>query len=152
MSVVSFVPTLMDFSPQLAAGACALPVLYLGWRLGGSYLDDLCTRKFTVLRDLDSFGPEHARPDDKRIRGTAVICGGSIAGLWTALVAADHFEDVLIVEPEAWVDSEEGRSNTYDENGVYVENSRQCARARVMQYRADHGTRFIVNQHPDIDS
>ena len=66
----------MEFSPQLAATACALPAALLAWRLGGSALDKYFTDKLTVLNDLDSLGPAHARPDDKRIRGTAVICGG----------------------------------------------------------------------------
>lgn len=70
----------MDFSSQLAASACALPAALLAWRLGGSALDKFFTRKFTVLDDLDSLGPAHARPDDKRIRGTAVICGGRYIG------------------------------------------------------------------------
>lgn len=66
--------------------------------------------------------------------------GNSISGLWSALIAADHFENVLIIEPEAWVfTEEEGRSNTYNEKGVYIENSRQHTRSRVVQYHAHHG-------------
>lgn len=62
----------------------------------------------------------------------------SIAGLWSALIAADHFENVLIIEPEAWVFTEEGTSNTYDEKGVYIENSEVYPRSRVAQYKAHH--------------
>ncbi|KAH8117861.1 hypothetical protein DFH11DRAFT_1503246 [Phellopilus nigrolimitatus] len=122
--------------PQLAAGACALPIILIAWRVCGSYLNRFFTRKFTVLHDVDNLGK--ARTEQNRIKGTAVICGGSIAGLWTARIAADHFEDVLIVEPEAWVHTEEGQSNTCDKAGEYVESSREHVRTRVMQYDADH--------------
>ncbi|KAL5526456.1 hypothetical protein ACEPAF_8179 [Sanghuangporus sanghuang] len=134
----------MDYSPHLAATALALPATFIAWRLLGSFLDKSFTRKFTVLHDLDKLGPAHARPDEKRIRGTVVICGGSIAGLWSALVAADHFENVLIIEPEAWVFTEEGKSNTYDRNGVYIEDSREHARSRVAQYNAHHAFQPIA--------
>lgn len=58
---------------------------------------------------------------------------GSIAGLWTARVAADHFEDVLVIEPEEWVGSELGRSNPFDANGDRIEDNAP-PRTRVMQY------------------
>lgn len=147
----------MDNLPNLAAaGACALPLLYTAYRFGGQALDDFCVRKFTVLPDIDKLG--QPRRDENRIRGTVVICGGrsassldfasylcyiklgaSIAGLWTALVASDHFEDVLILEPEAWLDTEEGRSNTYDEHGKSTNCPKNNVRTRVSQYHGLHG-------------
>ena len=73
-----------------------------------------------------------------------LTCHNSLAGLWSALVAADHFEDVLIIEPESWLHTEEGRSNIYDEDGTYIENSRQNTRTRVMQYNAIHGMGMVI--------
>ena len=48
------------------------------------------------------------RPSGKKIRGTVVIAGGSVAGLGAARSCYDHFEKVIIVEPEAWLATEEG--------------------------------------------
>ena len=131
---------------QVAAGA-AVPLASLAWRMAGKYLGDHFTRKFTVLHELEHIGV--ARPDNQRIKGTAVICGGrcvfcylkltlltvfvSIAGLWSALAAADHFEDVLIVEPEAWVGTDLGMSNSHDAAGERI-REKAPLRTRVMQY------------------
>ncbi|KIJ36221.1 hypothetical protein M422DRAFT_179637, partial [Sphaerobolus stellatus SS14] len=48
--------------------------------------------------DLSKLGMP--RNKSQRIRGTAVICGRSIPGLLTARICSDHFENVVIVEPE----------------------------------------------------
>lgn len=66
------------------------------------------------------------------------ILSYSIAGLWAARICADHFEKVIIVEPEAWLDTDEGRTPVYDSNGDYIESSRVHARTRVEQYTAAH--------------
>ena len=63
----------------------------------------------------------------------------SISGLWSALVASDHFEDVLIIDPEAWLATDEGRSNLYDCDGLLAQSSKKSVRTRVMQYQAIHG-------------
>ena len=57
----------------------------------------------------------------------------SIAGLWSARAATNHFEDVLIVEPEAWVGLEDGTSDSYDAHGDCVLEEAP-PRTRVMQY------------------
>lgn len=59
---------------QVAVGAVALPLALLAWRISGNYLNDYFTRKSTVLYELEHLG--EARPDSKRLKGTAVICGG----------------------------------------------------------------------------
>ena len=64
----------MDNFSNLAAGACALPLLYAACQLGGNALDDYFLRKYTVLPDIEHLA--QPRSDDKRIKGTAVICGG----------------------------------------------------------------------------
>ena len=63
----------------------------------------------------------------------------SISGLWAARICADHFENVAIIEPEAWLDTDEGTSPIYDGNGVYIESRKKKTRARVEQYTAAHG-------------
>ncbi|THH04060.1 hypothetical protein EW145_g5799 [Phellinidium pouzarii] len=105
-------------------------------RLCGVYLNQYFTRKTTVLYELEDIG--NARADEKRIKGTAVICGGSIAGLWAARVAADHFEEVVIIESEAWLGTEEGKTNILDTEGRPIKSRREHARSRVMQYAAVH--------------
>lgn len=64
----------------------------------------------------------------------------SIAGLWTARVCADHFEDVLVIEPELWT-GEDGESMEalYDENGERKDGVSATPRQRVMQYNSSHG-------------
>ncbi|KAF9021118.1 hypothetical protein BDZ89DRAFT_1138208 [Hymenopellis radicata] len=76
----------------------------------------------TGMNDLPFLGVK----TDTKIPGTAVVCGGSIAGLLTARACHDHFERVLIVEPEAWLSTEEGRL-------VHSRNQTQ-ARSRLIQY------------------
>ena len=109
--------------------------------------------KTTALNDLPNIGKPRSQ---KRIKGTAVVCGGrfvlnkrlfcilsdviaySIAGLWAARICADHFEDVVIVEPESWLGSEEGRTPPFNEAGERNSKS-HGSRTRVMQYKAAHG-------------
>ncbi|KAJ3552545.1 hypothetical protein NM688_g4098 [Phlebia brevispora] len=57
----------------------------------------------------------------KKIRGTAIICGGSISGLLAARVCSDHFTDVLIIDPEL------------------TEVERTKPSARIAQYDSLHG-------------
>ncbi|KAJ7210450.1 hypothetical protein GGX14DRAFT_520458 [Mycena pura] len=71
------------------------------------------------------------RHPSQKIEGTAVICGGSIAGLLAARICHEHFERVVIVEPEPWVASEEGRKV----DGWVLTSQR----SRVMQYASFHG-------------
>ncbi|KAG9011470.1 hypothetical protein FRB94_008301 [Tulasnella sp. JGI-2019a] len=53
--------------------------------------------KLTVLKDLEHLGKTRK---DGKLPGTAVVCGGSISGLLAAAVCADHYEAVIVVEPE----------------------------------------------------
>ena len=55
----------------------------------------------------------------------------SIAGLATARVCHDHFERVVIVEPEAWLATEEGWKPDSDPT--------KRVRVRVLQYQALSG-------------
>ncbi|KAJ7289372.1 hypothetical protein C8J57DRAFT_1277510 [Mycena rebaudengoi] len=82
-------------SQILLAVLAAYLILLVSWHLLRRYL----IAKHTGLVDLPFLKSCHP---DKKIPGTAVICGGSIAGLLPARVCHDHFEHVLVVEPEAW--------------------------------------------------
>ena len=62
----------------------------------------------------------------------------SVTGLWAARLCADHFEDVVIVEPEAWLSSEEARTAPFNEKGEKNFDGKR-SRTRVMQYTSAHG-------------
>ncbi|KAG8873515.1 hypothetical protein FRB97_006658 [Tulasnella sp. 331] len=53
--------------------------------------------KFTIMDDIPSLGRDRK---DGKIAGRAVICGGSVAGLFAAAVCSHHFDSVVIIEPE----------------------------------------------------
>ncbi|KAK7453568.1 hypothetical protein VKT23_011845 [Stygiomarasmius scandens] len=96
-------------------------------------------KKETILSDLPFLGQERKQENkiQAAVHGAAVVCGGSLAGLLTARICADHFEKVYIVEPEAWVFT--------SEEGVQVESWKQKnKRTRVMQYYSAHGNLLPV--------
>ncbi|PBK99981.1 hypothetical protein ARMGADRAFT_1074807 [Armillaria gallica] len=83
--------------------------------------------KHTCVLEIDTLG---RRLHSQKIKGTAVVCGGSIAGLVAARVCHDHFEDVVIVEPETWLSSQDAkRTDAWNQ-----ENKR----TRIMQYGSLH--------------
>ncbi|KAK7450995.1 hypothetical protein VKT23_012672 [Stygiomarasmius scandens] len=108
--------------PQLA-GICII-LNYLARSLRKYLL-----KKETILLDLPLLG--EAREEANKIKGTAVICGGSIAGLLSARVCHDHFERVIIVEPEAWLCTEDARRHD--------SWNQKNKRTRIMQYNSTHG-------------
>ncbi|KLO08762.1 hypothetical protein SCHPADRAFT_944175 [Schizopora paradoxa] len=124
------------WSPKVLAIVAAPVLAVAAWKVTGSLLRSYFVGKFTVMKDLPNVGK--ARPDDERIRGTAVVCGGSIAGLWTARICADHFEDVLIVEPEAWLATEDGIAPVFDENGDRIKLTPEHQRTRLHQVFGAH--------------
>ncbi|KAJ6517275.1 hypothetical protein C8R47DRAFT_250943 [Mycena vitilis] len=67
------------------------------------------------LQQLSSLGQSRS----VMLPGTAIVCGGSIAGMMTARICADHFERVIIVDPEIQ-DAEKPKT-------------------RILQYKAAHG-------------
>ncbi|KAJ7485099.1 hypothetical protein B0H11DRAFT_1722338 [Mycena galericulata] len=116
-------------SKILLAVPAAYSVLLISWHLLRRHL----LAKHTGLTDLPLLKSRHP---DKKIPGTAVICGGSIAGLLTARVCQDHFERVLIVEAEAWVASKEGRK---------IDGWNQILpRTRVVQYSSLHACQSFL--------
>ena len=161
----SLPPPLMSFQGPLLLRSSLVVfttfLLRLGWRTLGTTLNKYFTRKMTILLDLDSIGK--SRPPSQKIKGTAVICGGrcvnsflflpffslnvdhlSIAGLWTARICADHFDEVLIVEPEEGLQAQENCNPVYDEKGDYNNAAGSLHRSRVSQYQAAHSSSFLV--------
>lgn len=57
-----------------------------------------------------------------------------IAGLWAARAASDHFENVIIIEPEAWAGSELGKSNPFSAKGTRIQANNTPPRTRISQY------------------
>ncbi|KAF7344200.1 hypothetical protein MVEN_01710500 [Mycena venus] len=111
----------------------ALPVAYSALLVSWHLLRHHLLAKHTGLPDLVRL---KSRQPDKKIAGTAVICGGSIAGLLTARVCHDHFERVLIVEAEEWVASEEGRK---------IDGwNQKLTRSRVLQYASLHACQSFL--------
>ncbi|KAF9021116.1 hypothetical protein BDZ89DRAFT_1019753 [Hymenopellis radicata] len=86
----------------------------------------------TAINDLPALGVAKKT----KIPGTAVVCGGSIGGLLTARVCHDHFERVIVVEPEAWLSTEEGRTT---ESWTQTQ-----VRSRLIQYHACHASYALL--------
>ncbi|EPQ25942.1 uncharacterized protein PFL1_06397 [Pseudozyma flocculosa PF-1] len=55
---------------------------------------------------VNMLGTKRAGP---KIKGTCVVAGGSLAGLLTARVAMDHFDKVVVVEPDSQLEERRGR-------------------------------------------
>src|SRR3990172_7577075 len=53
-------------------------------------------------------------------RNHAVVIGGSIAGLWTARVLADHFDRVTVIDRDHFPDSPEARKGVPQGRQVHV--------------------------------
>ncbi|KAJ7814291.1 hypothetical protein B0H14DRAFT_2522274 [Mycena olivaceomarginata] len=111
--------------PVLFAIVAAYTLLLMLWHLLRRHL----LNKHLGLSDLANM--ENSRPRNTKIQGSAVVCGGSIAGLLTARICHGHFESVVVVEAEAWVASEEGRKVRGWE--------RKLNRSRIVQYTSLHG-------------
>ncbi|TFL01115.1 hypothetical protein BDV98DRAFT_593521 [Pterulicium gracile] len=91
-----------------ATVACAI-ALHLNVRLQ--------TTQFWVHKELDTLGNNSGHAAR---RGKAVICGSGIAGLMAARECMDHFEQVVLVDPEF--------SKTLD----------GASKSRSMQYHSSH--------------
>ncbi|KAJ6522662.1 hypothetical protein DFH09DRAFT_1330462 [Mycena vulgaris] len=91
---------------SLALAACLLAV--------GVAWQKFCKSPPAWLAQLSLLG----QPSKHTLSGTAIVCGGSIAGIVTARICADHFERVIVIDPEIQ-DSEKPKT-------------------RIMQYHAAH--------------
>ncbi|KAF7367481.1 hypothetical protein MSAN_00811000 [Mycena sanguinolenta] len=75
----------------------------------------LCKSPASWLKQLDILG----RPGRHTLPGTAIVCGGSIAGIITARICADHFERVIIIDPEI-EDPEKPKTRILQYNAAHV--------------------------------
>ncbi|KIO25650.1 hypothetical protein M407DRAFT_25024 [Tulasnella calospora MUT 4182] len=118
---------------KVLGAAASVATLY---KLAGYILRELVlVPKLTILRDVEDL---HKPRKTRKIPGRAVICGGSVSGMLAAAVCADHFDSVLIVEPEAWANDHgfeipEKRSYRTTSDGYQTVVQ---PRTRVMQYFA----------------
>jgi hypothetical protein len=101
----------------------------------------------TGLLDLPFLGA--LRKDGRKIEGTAVICGGSIAGLLAARICHDHFDRVVIVEAEGWLSTPDAWPDDASEL--------PRKRTRLLQWEAFQsfqawGTSCLSRLFPDIAS
>ena len=53
-------------------------------------------------------------------RNHAAVIGGSIAGLWTARVLADHFDHVTVIDRDHFPDSAEARKGAPQGRQLHV--------------------------------
>ncbi|KAG8883403.1 hypothetical protein FRB97_006685 [Tulasnella sp. 331] len=99
-SKLSWLVSSLSILPQnwtVVASASLFGLLVAMNLLGKVIRNTLLVPKLTLMEDLKSVGQKRT---DGRIKGRAVVCGGSIAGLLAAAVCSDHFESVLIIESE----------------------------------------------------
>ncbi|KIK62617.1 hypothetical protein GYMLUDRAFT_506111 [Collybiopsis luxurians FD-317 M1] len=119
----------MYFVLSLVAFFCLVAGLYGALWLAWFVIRRRLFKRMTGIPEVQNLGEGH--PREKRLKGTAVVCGGSIAGLLAARVCHDFFENVLIIEPEAWLTSEDGmRRFSWQQTNK---------RTRIMQYHSLHG-------------
>ncbi|KAF7310356.1 hypothetical protein HMN09_00577400 [Mycena chlorophos] len=74
-----------------------------------------CNRPPVWVSQMENLG----RKRDKCIPGTAVICGGSIAGTIAARVCADHFERIVVVDPDV-DEPEKDRTRIMQRNSLHL--------------------------------
>jgi hypothetical protein len=120
--------------------AALVAVAYVGL---GHALSTFTRSHFTILEELKSAG--QPRASEKKLRGRVVICGGSIGGLLSARVCSDHFDEVVIIDP----DNDTLLANLDDERMLHPTATedkpgmKPISRARVMQYNAFHAAQPI---------
>ncbi|KAF7308211.1 hypothetical protein HMN09_00669000 [Mycena chlorophos] len=102
-------------------------VLLLAWHL----LRRVLLAKHIGVQNLRLL--QQGRAEHDKIPGTAVVCGGGIAGLLTARVCHEHFERVLVLEAEPWLSSENARR-------VDGWKLLRQTRARLMQWNSLHSS------------
>ncbi|KAG8887484.1 hypothetical protein FRB98_009565 [Tulasnella sp. 332] len=108
--------------------------------------------KLTIKDDLPKVGLRRA---DGKIRGRAVVCGGSVAGLSAAAVCADHFESVLIIEAEGspdklGMDRPKATEFRTMEDGPNTLRTPIPLRKRLIQYLALHGNSSCLVEDPSL--
>ncbi|KZV89556.1 hypothetical protein EXIGLDRAFT_751119 [Exidia glandulosa HHB12029] len=131
------------YTPYATAAALVVPTVVIAKRVMHRYM----MRTYTGVPDLEALGTQ-AKPKGN----VAVVCGGSIAGLLTARVLSDHFDRVVVIEPEAWALSNEaadgvtttGTCTVAAEGGSYATLTHK--RTRVYQYTAMHAYQVLLGR------
>ncbi|GJJ16097.1 hypothetical protein Clacol_010376 [Clathrus columnatus] len=91
----------------------------------------LLVEQLTAVNDLQNL--DRPRPY-RKVRGTAVVCGGSISGLLAAKACAAHFESVIVIEAEGWLSD----STATNLDKSYRDADFPHKRSHVAQYYATH--------------
>ncbi|KIY69826.1 hypothetical protein CYLTODRAFT_488549 [Cylindrobasidium torrendii FP15055 ss-10] len=109
-------------------------LLYYGFGVIWGVLRQRSIVKNAAWYDIPQLG--RPRQDTERIPGTAVVCSGSMGGLLAARICSDHFERVVIIEPENWLSTEDAqREDSWNQDNK---------RTRVMQYKSFQTTQHFV--------
>ncbi|KAG9029738.1 hypothetical protein FRB95_004940 [Tulasnella sp. JGI-2019a] len=118
----------------IAAGVGTVLVLH---GLGKLLRTMVLVPKFTIMDDIPNLGRERK---DGKIAGRAVVCGGSIAGLFSATICSFHFESVLIIEPEQTADEHAIEVPKPMEFRTSADGTKRATsvRSRIAQYLAIH--------------
>ncbi|GAV99173.1 hypothetical protein LENED_000612 [Lentinula edodes] len=130
------------FLLTITLGVVFYGLVYSVWRVLRWY----SFRRHSGIPEIEELGKTPHL--EQKLDGTAIICGGSIAGLLTARVCADYFKEVIIVEPEEWLTGEDGMRRFCSEQ--------EHKRTRVMQYTSLHGSQALLyaglrELFPDLD-
>ncbi|KAH7104216.1 hypothetical protein BKA62DRAFT_615198 [Auriculariales sp. MPI-PUGE-AT-0066] len=128
----------------VAAVAVTLPSLWLIKRAIRRWIEFTST----AMDELPALGT--SPPTNRKKHGTVVICGGSLTGLMCARVCSDHFERIIVVEPETWSLSPEACIESgvtglreISKDGVMY-NCMAHKRSRVFQHTFGHAYQAFV--------
>ena len=141
----------MSFTSLLTLVSLACTFLFAAYTIYYRAMRSYWTKTMTGMEELKTLA--EPRPEGAKLKGTVVIAGGSVAGLATARMCTDHFENVIVVEPETWLHTEEGvtvpdRMAKNVGKGDDSYNAPSHKRARVPQW-ALHHCKFCCF-HPSI--
>ncbi|KAJ8472462.1 hypothetical protein ONZ45_g16642 [Pleurotus djamor] len=103
--------------PSPPSAGLALPCLALGW-IAIYAATSLYIRR--AKRNWNHHIALLGVKPKRKIKGTAVIAGGSIAGMITARVCAEHFENVIVIDPDTSKDGTKSRVAQYDSLHAYL--------------------------------
>lgn len=94
----------MAFPAALSAlvAAGTLYLCYIVYEVVSRYMVARAFTKHTAVDELSILGQPR---DGPKLKGTAVICGGSMAGMFSAIACANHWERVVIIEADDGADT-----------------------------------------------
>ncbi|KAJ6544497.1 hypothetical protein B0H19DRAFT_1076603 [Mycena capillaripes] len=124
----------------LAAATCLSLVVCFTWQ-------KFCRSPALWLQQLHSLG----QPRSHMLPGTAVVCGGSIAGIVAARICADHFERVIIIDPETQ-DSEKPKTRIMQFNALHAYLALFLDGARRLWPHFDAEMKAVGGWFPIVDT